>query len=50
MTVGELIAALQALPQEAQRKPVQMMISGPYDDVPVEVETVDYNLSVVTLK
>ena len=50
MTVQELIDWLERLPREAKGKPVQMNVSVDDDDLPVDVDTVDYDLRVVTLR
>lgn len=50
MTVEELIEALKALPKDAQQKPVTMVINA-FDGVErLDVDTVDYDLRVVTLR
>ena len=48
MTVQELIDWLERLPAEAKGKPVQMYLGPDFPDA--DVDTVDYNLSVVTLR
>ncbi len=48
MTVRELIESLERL--DARDKPVQMNADIDGDDLPVEVDCVDYDLRVVMLR
>lgn len=50
MTVRELIEWLERLPTEAQSKPVVYMARVDTDDLPCDIDTVDYDLRVVTLR
>lgn len=51
MTVAELIEALQALPKEAQYKPVVVVYAAGYQHPgEFDVDVVDYDLRVVTLR
>ena len=50
MTVEELIHELQTLPKDAQQKPVVLMHQVGSEDMEGDVDTVDYDLRVVTLR
>ena len=50
VTVEELIEWLQRLPKEAMRKPIIYQANVDGDDLTCDIDTVDYDLRVVTLR
>lgn len=50
MTVRELIDWLERLPAEAKDKPIVYYVNVDADDFEASIDTVDYDLRVVTLR